>query len=81
MQITDEYRYNRCISIAARLVQIANLISDMDGIDEEFLSDDEYENYIDNPKQTIYELSDRMRIKAKSYATSELSEKDINTWS
>lgn len=67
MQITDEYRYNRCISIAARLDQIAGLIVDMDSIDEEFLSNDDCENYIVGASATIYELSDIMRSKAKSY--------------
>lgn len=67
MQITDQYRYNRCIAIAAKLDQIVHMIDDMESVDEELLNDDEYNKYIVHTSGAICELSDIMRNKSKWY--------------
>jgi len=65
-EITDKYRYNECIAVAAKLRLIDNLIESTTE-EEEMIYEEEYDQYVRPASRLIEQLAIIVSERAKTY--------------
>ena len=67
MNIADISQYKKCIATKARIEQIENLIDDIDEIEEDTITYDEWEEYILAAENLMETLAGILNERANSY--------------
>ena len=67
MKIADISQYRKCIATKARIEQIENLIDDIDEIEEDTITQEEWEKYILTAENLMETLAEILKERANSY--------------
>ena len=67
MIFTDKARYDECMEIATTLRHAAYILDAFESFDEEFVTDEEFDKYINKSSEALEKLSMIVRSKAKMY--------------